>query len=110
MVFNIMTLHSLIHGEQVLAGKNCLHFQGMSEPGWQIGCLYVDGPQRVVLARAWGKGRCDQDWTAVTTGPEKKELFQGKSKNFPSAGLEGRQRVFQDRRRKLKTGLSGTMG
>jgi len=42
----------------------------MSEPFWESGCVYVSGPQRVVLARAWGKGRCDQDWPVSTTGPE----------------------------------------
>jgi hypothetical protein len=51
-------------------GKNCLLFQGMSEPSWESGCLYVSGPQRVILARAKGKGRCNQDWPVATTGPE----------------------------------------
>jgi len=69
----------------------------MSEPSWESGCLYVSGPQRVVLARARGTGQCDQGWTVATTGPEIRNYSRVRRRvkiSLLQVEKEGKQRVF----------------
>jgi hypothetical protein len=74
---------------EIYGQKNCLHFQGKSQPSWVSGWSYINEPEVSTEQSEPG----EKEGGTKTTGPEKGNYsrVRGGVKKFPCADIERRE-------------------